>query len=49
MGQELLSAICDQFSPYQFYGGEVLFSNGEPADAWLFLGLGQLEVEEVIL
>jgi CRP-like cAMP-binding protein len=46
--KDVLAAISEHFSPYQFYGEETLFSLGEPADALLFLGLGKLKISEII-
>ena len=40
--------MSDRFHPYEFMGGETLFVEGEPSDAWLFVGLGCLKVSEKV-
>lgn len=46
--QNLLKAISARFEPYEFYGGETLYVEGEPADALLFVGMGQLQLTEKV-
>lgn len=45
---ELLKAISARFEPYEFYGGETLYVEGEPTDALLFVGMGQLQLIEKV-
>ena len=44
----MIKAILTRFEPYEFYGGETLYVEGEPADALLFVGMGQLQVTEKV-
>ena len=48
MIQDFIDAVLEKFNPYEFAGGETLFVEKEPADAWLFVGLGKLKLTEKI-
>jgi hypothetical protein len=44
----MMKAISTRFEPYEFYGGETLYVEGELADALLFVGMGQLQLTEKV-
>ncbi|EDQ84691.1 uncharacterized protein MONBRDRAFT_30002 [Monosiga brevicollis MX1] len=46
---DLIAKVADRFGSYEFVGGETLYVQGEPADAWLFVGLGKVVVSEQVL
>lgn len=38
----MLEKMPDFFQPFEFNGGDTIFRAGEPADSWLFVGLGSV-------